>query len=118
MQEYEYAARAVHHVEVELARQPLPKLERHLVEVRVGIEQIVRAHDRGVAPGVAAAEVALLEHGDVGETVLLRKVVGRGEPVSAAADDDGVVTRLRMRTAPRERPALVVRERVSRQRED
>ena len=43
----------------------LPQLERELVEVRVGIEVIVRAHDRRVAPGVAAAEPAFLEHGDV-----------------------------------------------------
>ena len=46
-------------------RQPLPQLQRQLVEVRVGVEVVVRADDRRVAPGVAAAQPALLEHGDV-----------------------------------------------------
>jgi hypothetical protein len=67
MHEVQHAARAVHHVEVEVLRELLPQLERELVEMRVGVEVVVRAHDRRVAPGVAAAEPALLEHCDVGE---------------------------------------------------
>ena len=79
---------------------------------------VVGADDRRVAPRVAAAEPALLEHGDVGRAVLLGEVVGGREPVPAAADDDRVVARLRRGTAPGERPALVVAPRVARQRED
>ena len=116
--EIQHAARAVHHVEVEVLRELLPQLERELVEMRVGVEVVVRAHDRRIAPGVAAAEPALFEHCDVGEAVLLREVVRGREPVSAAADDDRVVARFWRRTAPRKRPALVVAPRVARQRED
>ena len=79
---------------------PLPQLQRELVEVRVRIEVIVGADDRRVAPGIAAAEPALFEHGDIGDAVLLRKIVGGGEAVTAAADDDDVVARLRRRAAP------------------
>ena len=82
-------------LKLSVLRQPLPQLQRELVEVRVGVEVVVRADDRRVAPGVAAAEPALLEHGDVGDAVLLREVVGGREPVPAAADDDDVVARLR-----------------------
>ena len=116
--EIQHAARAVHHVEVEVLRELLPQLERELVEVRIGVEVVVRTHDRGIAPGVAAAEPALLEHRDLGEAMLLREVVRGREPVSAAADDDRVVARFRRWTAPRQRPALVVGPRVARQRED
>src|ERR1019366_10346561 len=84
-----------------------------LVEMRVRVEVIVGADDRRVAPGVAATQPALLEHGDVVHPVFLGQVVGRGQAMPAAADDDGVVALLRRRTAPRQRPVLVVGERVA-----
>src|SRR6185437_12652713 len=60
--EIEDAALAQHDVEIELARQPLIKPERKVVEGdRFGIE-VIRSYDRRVAAGVAAAEPALLDH--------------------------------------------------------
>jgi len=55
-------------------------------------------------PVFAAADPALLQHGDVADAVLLGEVVGRGEAVAAAADDDDVVFRPGFRAAPGERP--------------
>src|SRR5690348_16663133 len=78
--------------------------------MRVRLEQIIRAHDRGVAPGVAQAERALLQHRDVGDAVLLGEVIGGREPMAAAADNDDVVTRLGFGRAPRRLPAAVMAE--------
>src|SRR3546814_888724 len=91
-------------------RQPLPQLHRVLVEVGVGGQQVVGAHDGGVASDVAAAEPALLQHGDVGDAVVLGEVVGGGEPMPAAADDDCVVGRLGRRRAPYALPPAVAGE--------
>ncbi len=99
-------------------RQPLPQLQRILVEVRVRIEVIVRAHDGRVAPGVAAAEPAFFQHGDIAHAVLFGEVVGGGEPVPAAADDHRVVMPFRRRAAPGQRPVLVETQRVAGEREN
>ena len=93
MVEVEHAALAHHGVVVEVLLQPLPELHRPFVERRVAGQQVVGADDRGVAADVAGADLALLQHRDVGDAVHLGQVVGRRQPVSAAADDDDVVGR-------------------------
>ena len=60
--EREVAALGIHHVDVELVRQPAEQLDGFLVEVDALGRQIVGADDRGVARGVAAGEPALVEH--------------------------------------------------------
>ena len=78
-------------VEVELRRQPLVELDRGVVEARALGGLVVGAQDRRVAPGRAGADVALLEHADVGDPVVAGQVVGGREAVRAAADDHHVV---------------------------
>ena len=113
----ENAALAQHHVEVELARQALVEPERHVVQRdRLGIE-IVRAHDRRVAPGVAAAEPALLDHRDARAAMVLREIVGGREAVAAPADHDEVVDRLRLRLAPGLRPPLMAAQALAQNRQ-
>src|SRR5579863_4462679 len=117
MREIEDAALAQHDVEIELAREALIEAQREVVEGdRFGIE-IVRAHDRRVAPGVAAAEPAFLDHADPGLLMGLGEVIGGREPVSAAADDDEVVSGLRSRFAPGLRPAFVAGEAMTQKSE-
>ena len=65
MEEIEHAALADHGVVVELLLQPLPELHRQLVERDVAGQQVVGADDGGVAPDIAGAEIALLEHRDI-----------------------------------------------------
>ena len=60
-----------------------------------------------VAPDIATAEVALFEHGDIGEAVVLREVVGGGEAMAAATDDERVIGRLGIGVAPGGPPATV-----------
>ncbi len=115
VREVHHAALAEHHVVVQVLRQPFPQLHRLLVQRGRFVPQIVRAHDRRVARGIAAADPALLEHRDVGDAVLLREVVRGCQAVPAAADDHDVVLALRLRTLPLPLPVLVVRQAVAEQ---
>ena len=85
------AALGVLQVEVQLVAQPAPEIQRLGVELHTLRGEVVGPHDGGVASRVAAAEIALVEHGNVGDPVVRGQVVRRGKPVTAAADDHGVV---------------------------
>src|SRR6266849_3499540 len=89
-----------------------------LVELRVRLVQIVRAHDRRVAPGIAAAEPALLEYRDIGDAVILGEVIGRREAMATAADYDHVIMWLGFRIAPGTRPVAMAAQGMAGQAED
>ena len=96
----EHAALADHGVVVEVLLQPLPQFHRPFVEGEIAGQQIIGADDGGVAPDIAGADIGLLDHGDIGDAVFLGEVMRGGEPVAAAADDDHVVSGLRLRLPP------------------
>src|SRR3954454_14171287 len=89
-----------------------------LVEMRALIPEIVGAHDCRVAPGIATADPALLQHRDIGDAVFLCEVVRRRQAVAATADDDDVVFGLWLRAAPGFLPVLVITESVAGEREN
>ena len=97
VRQHHHAARREHDVVVQFLREVFPQLERMVVERGAFVEQVVGADDGGVAPGVAAADPALLEHRDVRETVFLGEIVRGSQAMPAAADDDGIVARLGLR---------------------
>jgi len=113
MADIDDAAGREHDIEVEVAAQALPQLEGVLVEQGIARQQIVRAHDGGVAAGIAAADIALLQNRDVMNAVIPGEIIGCGEAMAAAADDDDPVFLPRLRVAPRPRPADVAAERVA-----
>ena len=117
VREHHDAARRVHDVVVELLREVLPQLHRVVVDRDALVEQVVRADDGRVAAGVAAADPALLDDRDVGESVLGGEVIGRAEAVAAAADDDRVVRGLGLGLAPLLAPAPVPAEAAPQQAE-
>src|SRR5436853_5596792 len=88
-----------------------------LVEMRALVPEIVGAYHGGVAPGVAAAEPALLQDRDIGDAVLLGEIIGGGKPMPAAADDDGLIRGLWIRAAPRLLPTIGEAERVAEEAE-
>ena len=90
-------ALAEEQVVVELLREALPELEGMLVDRGALVPQVVAADDRGVAGHVPAGQPAALDDRHVRDAVVLREVVGRRQPVPAAADDHDVVGRLRAR---------------------
>ena len=118
MREVQDAALAEHHVEVQLLGEPLPQLDRVIVDPGALVPQVIGADDRRVAPGVAAAEPALFEHGHVAHAVLLGQVVGGRQTMAAGADDDHLIARLRLRAAPDGSPVVVATPSVAGERPD
>ena len=78
---------------------------RLLVDRRRRVLQVVRADDRGVPAGVAAAEPTLLQHRHIGDAVVPAEVVGRRQPVPTRADDDHAVAAARLGRCPRRGPS-------------
>ncbi len=109
VREHHHAARRIHDIVVELPGETLPQLQRVFVERGRFLPEIVGAQDRRVAAGVAASKPALFHHRDIRQPVLLGQVIGGREAMAAGADDDHVVGRLGLRTAPLRRPALILR---------
>ena len=105
-----HAARREHDVEVQLRGEALVEPMGEGVERDAFGIEIVGADDGRVPPGVAAADPPFLQHGDAREAVRLGEIVGRGEAVAAAADDDGVIGFLWLRRAPGRLPAGVAGE--------
>jgi len=110
MDEVQHAALAHHGVVVDVLLEPLPELQRPFVKGDVARLTIVRADNGGVAPDIPRADIAALDHRDIGQPVILGEVIGGGEPVSAAPDDDDVIFRLGLRLAPYRLPAAIALE--------
>ena len=112
--QHQQAAGGEHDVVVQVLAEGFVQAAGLFVDRGGGVLQVVRADDGGVAPGVAAAEPAFFDDRDVGDAVVLAKVVGGGKAVAACADDDGVVGFLRQRRCPGPFPTLMVAEGLAR----
>src|SRR5688500_8233203 len=113
--QHHHPARGVHHVVVQHLRETLPELPRVLVDRLALLPKVVRAAAIGFSARIAAPEPALPQHGDVPHPVLGGEVVGRGEPVPAGSDDDGIVRSFRLGRAPLRAPALMAGKRLAKQ---
>ena len=102
VREVDHAALAEQDRIAEVFLEPLPQLQRVLVNAGTLVPQVVRADDRGVAGHVPARQPALLQHGDVRDAVDFGQVVRGRQAVPAPADDHDVVARLRIRVVPQE----------------
>jgi len=118
MEQVENAALAHHRVVVQLLLQPFPELHRPFVERLIARQQIVGADDGGVAPGIAGADHALFQHRHIAEAVHLGEVIGGGQPMPAAADDDHVISGLGRGVAPGRGPALLAGEPIGEDAEE
>ena len=105
--EHHDAARRIHDVVVELLGEPIPQLQRMVVNAGALVIEIVGADDGGVAAGVAAAEPALFQHRDIGDAVHRGEIIGGGQAMPAGADDDDVVFLLGLGRGPLFLPALM-----------
>ena len=103
-----------HHVKVELCAQAFPEFQCVIVNGGGFVTEIVRTHDRCIAPGVAAAKPAFLEHGDIRYPALRGQIIGRRQAVTAAAHDDDVICGFRIRAAPCLRPIAMPGQSISR----
>ncbi len=69
-------------------------------------------------PHVAAADPALLEHGDAQRAVVLGEVEGRSQAVAAAADNDDVIVALGGGIAPGWAPARMAAQGLAQHRKN
>ncbi len=113
VRQHHHAARRIHDVVVEILAQAFPELQGVLVDIHALVIEIVRADDGRVTAGIAAAEPALLDHGDIGDAMLFGEVVGRAKTMAAAADDDHVVFLARLGRGPLRLPSLVATHRLA-----
>ena len=110
MEDVEDAALTDHGVVVDVLFQTFPQLHGKFVKRQVAGEQVVGADDGGVAANVAVAEPAFFNHRDAANVVVFGQVIGRGEAMAAAADDDHIVVRRGRGVAPGGLPALMAGE--------
>ena len=113
MSQAQQAALTEHQVEVQLPSEVLPQLQRELVDVGSLVPEVVGADYFGIASRVATAHIALFDHGHIAEPLFFDQVVGRGQTMSATADDYCVVGGFWFGAAPGALPVFVVAERVS-----
>ena len=106
MSESHVAALFEHDIEVEGGGEVLVELHRPVVEPGSLGRQVVGANDGRISTGTAATDVTLLEHGDVGDSVIACQVIGRGQAMDPTADDDHVVRRLQVVVVPDLGPGL------------
>jgi len=99
--------RRIEQIQIEIDGEILPQAHALVVEFHPLGSEIVRANDGGVAAGIAAAEIAFVEHRHVADTVIAGQVIGRRQTVAARPDDDHVVTRFQ-RVVVREHAGLRV----------
>src|SRR6266851_6927644 len=96
----ENAALTEQDVVIQLFGKMFPELQRVLVDRRALIPQVIRSNHRGVARDVAAREPAAFQHGNVGDAVIFREVVGRRQAVTARAHDDDLIRSFGLGVAP------------------
>lgn len=111
---HQHAARAEHHVVVQILTEPLIKRARLFIDRRRGVLKVIRADDRGVAPGIATAKPALFDHRHIGDAEIAPEIIGRGQPMPARANDHHIIARLGCGRAPGPSPPLMIARRFAR----
>ncbi len=111
--QHDLAALRHHAVEIQLVREAFPELQRMLEELGVAVDHVIGADERGVAPDIAGADIAALQHRDIADAVVLRQIIGGRQAMAAAADDHRIIGFLRLGRAPGPRPGQIGRQRVT-----
>ena len=112
------AALREHDIVVEFVGKRFPHLHREFVEVLVFRQQIVGPDGRRIAPDIAGTEQPFFDYCDVSDAEFLGKIVGRRQPMPAAADDDHIIFRFWLGFTPRGFPAGVAGQRMFHKAED
>ncbi len=112
----QHASLAQHDVKVEFAPETLIELQGMIEKGGALRPEIIRARDLGVATGVAAAEEAFLEHGDVAGAVFVGEIVRGRQAMSAGADDHNIIGIPEFGISPQGLPVPMPPERVADER--
>ena len=113
MDNVQNAALADHGVEINVLFQPLPQLQRMLVKGHVARFTVIGADDGGVAPDIARADPTFFNDSNIGQAVVFGQIIGRGEPMTAATHNNGVIFGLWLRLPPGGCPVFLAFESLS-----
>ena len=91
MSKIEHTPLTEHHVVVQLLGQPLPQLQRVLIEFGIAIKLIVGTHDGSIATGVATAQPTFFEYRNILYAVQLCQIVGSRQSMPPGAHDNDIV---------------------------
>ena len=97
----------MHNIVIEIRLQPFPKLQGMRIEFRVSGQKVIGPNNGCVAPNIATANVAFLQHSNALEPIFLCQIVGGRQAMPAASDDYNVIGLRRLRIAPMGPPAMV-----------
>ena len=100
-------ARRIHHIIIEILRQPIPQLYRMVIHPGRFVIEIVRADNRRVSARIAAAQPAFFKHSNIGNAVFLGQIIGSRQPMPARANDNHIIRCLRLRKGPLLIPTLM-----------
>src|SRR5580700_4551626 len=112
MDEVQRAALRNHGIVVEIDLKPFPQLEGEVEEADIFARKIIGADDGGIAPDIAETDTPALQHRDIADAVILGKIIGACQAMTATADDDDIIGRLGHRLAPSRAPAPVAAQRL------
>ena len=110
MKQHNLAPLGHHGIEIQILLHAFPKLERMAVKFGIAGHHIVGAHNRRIAPDIAPAKVAFFQHRNILQTVIFGKVIGRGKPMPAPANDDDVIGAFGLWPAPMGAPTRIARQ--------
>ena len=79
MAQIEHAALAEHDVVIQILAQALPQLHRFFIQMGGFVPEIIGADDGGITAGVAAAQPAFFQHGDIADAVFFGEIIRRGQ---------------------------------------
>ena len=89
-----------HGVIVEVLLERLPEPHGEFIERDVAGQQVVRPDDGRVASDVSGPYIAFLDNGDICHAMQFGEVIGSGEPVATASNNDYIVDRFWSGIAP------------------
>ena len=98
---------AEHDIEVQLQREIFVKFQRVFVKSTAFRIEVVGSANLRVSSGISSTQPAFLEHSNVVDAVLARKVTSSGQAMTACANDDDVVMILWFGISPGTWPSLV-----------
>ena len=94
MRQCQLTSLRVHDVEIKFVREVFIQLYGFAVELYPLGREVIRANDGCIPRRIATSQVALFQHGDVGNAMIFGKVVSSCHPVTATTNDDNVVLTL------------------------
>jgi len=70
MEQVDQAALAVHYIVIQFRLHPFPQFQGMRIEFGIAGQEVVGAHDGGIAANAARPDMRFFQHGDVGHTVI------------------------------------------------